>query len=288
MAGNYPDVPSWRMAYDRDGSQGYAISADLQTITPLTTTQMKSLNDESSVDIVGFERGGYCLIWFPEVRDLDGYFYRAYGQVAGVQVGIETSTNTTNGVDGTWSVVRAYGDALNSSAVSPDYRSGITSATVFGIRAVRVRVTSGNGGSGLFALHLYGEPIPGANPNRLEVWHPTLDQRTIPSHFDWGDSPRSSSADKSFRIKNLSSVQTANSIRIAQEILTDAAVGQPSVVGQHTLSADGGGTFLPQVNIGTLAPGTISSVVTVRRNTPSNAQLGVWAPRIFAEANSWS
>lgn len=23
MAGNYPDVPSWRMSYDVDGTQGY-------------------------------------------------------------------------------------------------------------------------------------------------------------------------------------------------------------------------------------------------------------------------
>jgi hypothetical protein len=132
---------------------------------------------------------------------------------------------------------------------------------------------------------IYGEPAPGQNPNRLELWHPTLDEKLPPAFFDWGDVPRSSSADRSFRVKNLSAVQTARSTRVAMEILTDSPA--PSVVAQHTLSF-GGGSFVPQVNIGDLAPGAISPAVTLRRVTPSNAVLSLWSFRVFAESTDWA
>ena len=286
MAGNYPDVPSWRMAYDRDGTQGFNITPDLATIAQLTSVQMQGLNDENPSTAV-YMANGYIAFLFPELRDLDGVFWVSISQVyGGVAASIEVSANTTNGVDGSWAQVRASGP--DPGALQPGYRASIISTTSFGIRGVRFKVNQSGGSHGFTTIHLYGEPIPGANPNRLEIWHPTLDQRTIPAYFDWGDTPRSSSADKPFRVKNLSGSQTASSVRVAQEMLTDAPSPAPSVVGQHTLSADGGTTFLPQVNVGTLAPGAISSIVTIRRNTPSNAQLGLWAPRLFAEANSWS
>ena len=41
-------------------------------------------------------------------------------------------------------------------------------------------------------------------------------------------------------------------------------------------------------DLGDLAPGGISPVLTVRRNTPTNAALSVWEPRIIAQASSWS
>ena len=68
------------------------------------------------------------------------------------------------------------------------------------------------------------------------------------------------------------------------DVLTD---GSPSVPGQHTLSF-GGGSFLSQVNVGDLAPGAVSGIVTFRRVTPSNAQLGLWSFRVFAESTAWS
>ena len=290
MAGNYPDNPSWRFAYDRDGSQGYTIDLGLTTVTQLTTTQMQAINDEnlSTQGPYVVSNGGYYMIWFPELRDLDAFMIKLGGGFQTHYYGVEVSPNTTNGLDGTWTSIRTYGDAGAAlGGTGSDYRTTIQSITALSIRAVRIRIGSNGNSQGIFSLHLFGEPIPGANPNRLVLWHPTLDQRVGPAWFDWGDTPRSSSADKQFRVKNLSSSLSANSIRVAQEILTDAASGNPSVVGQHTLSTDGA-TFLAQVNVGTLAPGAISGVVTMRRNTPSNAQLGVWAHRVFAEANSWS
>ena len=285
MSGNYPDVPSWRLAYDRDGSQGFLINR-ASAVTQLSGAQMIALNDESDGTIsTGWSSsGGWLAIIFPELRDLDAYFVsQAVNATIG---GVAVSANTTNGLDGTWTSVLAYPSSVPWTQLTvPNYRNAIVSTSSLAIKAVRFEFSSiGNAVSTIGAIHLYGEPIPGANPNRLALWHPTLDQRVTPAHFDWGDVPRSSSADKTFRVKNLSSTLTGNSIRVAQEILTDTT---PSVVAQHTLSY-GGGSFLAQVNIGALAPGAISGVITLRRVTPSNATLSVWAHRVFAEADTWS
>jgi hypothetical protein len=196
---------------------------------------------------------------------------------------IAVSADTTNGLDGTWTTISTQ--QLWSGTVKTAYRTLITSTTALAVRAVRFYATTTTFNSFVLkALHLYGEPVPGANPNRLELWHPTADEKLTPAFFDWGDVPRSSSADRVFRVKNLSGSLTAGSTRVAMEALTDAS---PSVPAQHTLSY-GGGSFLAQVNIGDLAPGAISGPVTLRRVTPSNAALSLWSFRVFAESTNWA
>ena len=58
MAGNYADAPSWRMAIDRDGTQGYSITG-VNVVTPLTNAQMQILNNENddSLTIPGQANG---------------------------------------------------------------------------------------------------------------------------------------------------------------------------------------------------------------------------------------
>lgn len=282
MAGNYPDAPSWRMAWDRDGSQGFIISST-NAITQLTSAQMITLNNESDDTILAASTNvsGSCVVIFPELRDLDGFFMNVSGgpQSPVVQV----SADTTNGVDGTWTQISSTG--FPTGTTKPTMRTGIVSTTSLNVKAVKFRVTNGPSNQWfIHSLHLYGEPVPGANPNRLELWHPTLDQKLTPAHLDWGDVPRGSSADRQVRVKNLSPSQTAGAVRVAMEALTDAT---PSVPAQHTLSHNGS-AFLAQVNVGDLAPGAISTPVTVRRVTPTNATLGLWTFRLFAESGAWS
>jgi hypothetical protein len=278
MAGNYPDAPSWRMAYDRDGTVGLYINGS-NVITTMTSGQMAVLNDESdafAVNSADNNPAHRLVLIFPELRDIDGYFRNlpADNSVA------EVSADTTNGLDGTWITISSSA-STSAVAAKPTYRTGVVSTTHLAKRAIRftnVRLGS------MRNLHLYGEPAPGENPNRLALWHPTLDQRVTPAYFDWGNVPRSSSGDRLFRVKNLSATMTAASVRVAMETLTDAS---PSVPGQHAVSSDGT-TFLAQVNIGSLSPGAISGPVTLRRITPSNAVLSLWSFRVFAESTSWS
>jgi hypothetical protein len=288
MAGNYPDAPSWRMAIDRDGTQLVHV-AENNTISVGSTTDLRSLNDEFDAGILS-DYNGYTVLIFPELRDIDGLFIHWQSGQFGPALngGVQVSTNTTNGLDGTWTSIGATPVNAAANPTKPAYRTQISSTTALAVRAVRVKWGNSSYGSSYFSnllsFHVYGEPAPGQNPNRLELWHPTLDEKLPPAYLDWGDVPRSSSADKTFRVKNLSSQQSANSIRVAMEILTDS--GAPSVVAQHTLSY-AGGSYVPQVNIGSLAPGAISGVVTLRRVTPSNAVLSLWSFRVFAESTDW-
>lgn len=281
MAGNYPDAPSWRMAFDRDGTQVYRIVNS--TPAALTAANIAEMNDEDT-GAYGFGTAGQLTFIFPELRDLDGYYFYVWnggGSGSASISSIQVSADTTNGVDGTWATI-TLGAAGTTS--KPGFRQQIVSSTALAIRAVRFNAsTSGQGSLQVGNLHLYGEPAPGENADRLELWHPTMDEKLPPAFLDWGDVPRTSSADRTFRVKNLSGSLTARSVRVAMEVLTDAT---PSVPAQHTLSY-GGGSFLAQVNLGDLAPGAISGPVTLRRVTPSDAVLGLWTFRVFAESTNW-
>lgn len=283
MAGNYPDAPSNRMLLDRDGTQMYKIDSS-NVVTQLNSTQVAQVNDETD--------GGYQLtaqgqvaklvIFFPELRDLAGYYFTGGTGGNAAATAVETSTNTTNGIDGTWTSLTL---ASYSEAVSPNFRSKIQSVSRLGIRAIRFTCQSPAISFGNYpTVHLYGNPSSGENPDRLAIWHPTSDAHITGAYYDWGDVPRSSSADRTCRVKNLSASLTANSIQVSFDALTDTT---PSVPGQFTISDDNV-TFLATINIGNLSPGGISPVLYVRRNTPADAGLSVWEPRIIAQATTWS
>ena len=280
------------MPFDRDGTIGaYSYNG---AITQLTGTQLAQLNDESDNSGQPSLLCDWVALIFPESRDIDGFFIALARATGGSIVDkVEVSANTTSGADGSWTQIQAQYTIPGGAAVNPNYRTDYKAATALGQRAVRItpgaRGALGTGNWAWAAVHVYGSISPGQNPNRLSIWNASADARASANTFDWGDSPRGSSADKQFRVKNLSSTLSANSVRISTEVLTEASVaGAPTVASQHTLSTDGT-TFAATVNVGNLAPGAISGVLTIRRNTPSNAQLGPWALRVVAEALSgWS
>lgn len=284
MAGNYPDAPSNRMLMDRDGTQMYGIDAS-NVITQLTSAQVRLVNDETDdgYKIHGQNQAGKLVIFFPERRDVAGYYFNNSGfAAAGSMTACEVSTNTTNGLDGTWTAVSAV---LYNEPVRPNFRSKIQTITALGIRAIRFSTGSGAPSDGVKAtVHVYGNPSSGQNPNRLAIWHPTSDAHISGAYYDWGDTPRSSSADRTCRVKNMSATLTAEAITLAFDALTDTT---PSVPAQFLVSEDGT-TFTATADLGDLPPGGISPILTVRRNTPTNAALSVWEPRVIAQASSWS
>jgi hypothetical protein len=286
MAGNYPDVPGPRMAYDVDGSVGFYFSETTNLITQLTAGELASMNDEDndSWDAGIFNSQRVGLI-FPELRDILGYFmYFSSGDFGSALI-LDTSTDTTNGLDGTWTTRAA--NWVKSFTPTPGYRTGINTLVVTGIKAIRFQANRvGSGAFNDFApsqMHIYGAPNSGASIDRLVFWDPTSNVVLPAAALDWGNVPRSSSADKTFRVKNVSTTKTAQGIVISPEALTDTS---PSVPGQHLFSTDGT-TFTASINIGDLAPGATSSVLYVRRVTPSNAVLSVWTFRAKAVATAW-
>ncbi len=94
----------------------------------------------------------------------------------------------------------------------------------------------------------------------------------------FGNSPRRSSSDVMFRLRNLSALYTAQDVTV-------------TITGEraHTyyLSLDGD-LFTAQIELGDLAPGTYTEGITLRRVTPSDAPLGDEAVKVIATAASWT
>lgn len=276
MAGNYPDVPDNRIPYDKDG----AIWTD-GGFTQFAASAATNTNKDNSYSgwSISVSSGMTRTLILPYNVNLVGLFLGGGQGGNGHYCKVTAwSPDTTNGIDGTWNGVDLnYGGS---------WRTSIQAVTYNNCRAVRsVASTHTTGNANISGFHMYGRIVSGQVPDRLEIWHPTLSRRVFGPHFDWGNVPRQSSADLSFRVKNQSSSFTANSVSVTFN--AESGDTTPPVSAQHYLSTDGI-NFSSSLDLGALAPGALSPVITVRRITPSNAVLGLWSTRIRAVPVSWT
>lgn len=283
MAGSYMDAPSQRLAYDRDGSIGVTVTA-AGALTQLTATEMRQLNNEAE-DTPAFTTKQRLALVFPAPVDITHVFLAL--STSAITYSIETSKDTTTGIDGTWTTQIAAGP-IYLRDVRPSYRVFSTLAAMQGgavsqaVRGVRISGTA-NVSIEFRGLHVYANPAISVPTDRLAIWHQTDNNEVGGAHFDWGNAPRGSSADKVFRIKNVSPDLKAKGITLYAEALTP---GVPSVAGMHTFSLNGV-TFLPSVVVPDLNPGAITPVYFVRRVVPTNAQVSVWSARMIADVSLW-
>lgn len=288
MAGSYDDAPNYRVAYDRDGTVGVLVDA-LNVATSVAPAVLQSLNSETGDTYpVNVSAAAFILI-FPELRDFTHAMMSGY-QVDGIpgtpvatEFDVDVSTDTTNGVDGTWSgfVASIPAQPYHLDPVKDRYRRVISNLPAPAVRAIRFNAVDNE--QHLGKLHLYGEHTAGGANDRLRFWEPVADVVAGPAYLDWGNMPRGTTVTRSIRVKNVSDDTTARSVRIAMEVLTDAT---PSLIGQLAVSLDGT-TWLAQVNVGDLDPGEISVPVQIRYTAASNAALSVWDVRLFSEATLW-
>ena len=290
MAGTYPDVPGRRMAYDLDGTRIFRID-NANTLTELTATEARSLNDESTANplTVGGENSGtnQLFFYFPEPRDLAGFFINQGGYSWGNPgVTAYVSSDTTTGLDGTWSTyVSGFG---LPTGLTPVYRTSITAAASTGTRGLRFSSFIGRLNDFVTqVVHLYGAASTGANPDRLDLWHPTSDAPVTGAYFDWGNAQQGSTLTRTFRVKNRSSTLTANSV-VLDTAPSNGELTPTSPTGVSQTAVSTGGAYAATASIGSLAPGAISSVLTLRRLTAFNAQISLSAMRVRAYAASWS
>jgi len=287
MAGYYPDVLAKRMAYDIDGTQcleigqvsGAGSVPSYGSISPIDRASYMAIwNDEDLTSQIneGTTSRAYALI-FPELRDLYGTHF-GWNDMDSTPVTASVSSDTTNGVDGTWASYTA-GNFLNNG--KQQLRT-ITGNTALGIKGIRWR-TSYPFYRDLANVHLYGNPASGETLQRLELWHPTLDETLPAAYLDWGDVPRDTTATLTFRVKNLHGTLTANTPQVAMTALEDTT---PSVVSQTSLSTDDI-SYTSQVTLANLAAGAISPLIYIKRETLETATLGVWWWRVAATASSW-
>lgn len=295
MAGNYPDYIDNRMAYHLDGTVGLVWRTGGG---PPVVTNLSTINDESDDYLSVQSTAGYTsdnpdyyvALIFPEARDLSGFFMSL--EYSGSSTGggtpeCMTSTDTTNGVDGTWTAISGTTWQQGAPYSNPDHwrkTVGLTDHTdATGIKAIRWRRwasgTSRTINWDIKSLHLYGK-IAGTT-RRLELWHPTLDQRLGAAGFDWGDIPRASAATTTFRVKNRSATETANGVNVSIVSSTDSSLSA-------VMDLSTGSGYATTQSVGNLAPGAISTQITLRGTMGISQPLGTSAAIVKAQATTWS
>ena len=284
MAGNYPDVPAPRIPYDLDGSIVYFHDVASGSITLQTAATATALNRETGgAGAMSYSSGGrYRGILFPQPRTIDAYFIQLVGNTYQWSYGaLQVSTDTTNGLDGTWTTVQTNWSFRANISDYRNYIQPITGAT--NIIAMRYYAAPGGGSvsNTWGAFHLYGTTSQVGE--YVKFWHPTLDQPLGGADLDFGDVRQGSSSVKTFRLKNISASMTAIDTVISDEAPTDFT---PSVPPQYDYSLDGT-TFTQTQTVASIAPGAITSPITIRRTTASNAALSIHVLRVRADPTSW-
>lgn len=279
----------YRVAYDTDGTSGYYFDSGVSTPSLYNNGDLISMNNESNNEATAAWRVTriHGLI-FPELRDIDGYYLNLRYDGGGISVyNLQTSPDTTNGVDGTWTT-RISNPAYNTNSGDNGYwrqrANAITPLT--GIKGIRFFFYTEHTHS-IRTWHLYGLPAAGQNPDRLIFWKPSTSSNLMldPADLDPGDAGdvmRGQTYDKTFRIKNNSSTLTATNVTVSRELLTD---NTPSVGAMYSMSYQGG-AFAPTVVIPSILPGGLSDDITLRLIVDPAAVNAVTSPRLRATPES--
>jgi hypothetical protein len=257
-----------------------------QTVVPVTAAELKVMNNENSGDVVNRSGNNWVMFFFPKRVTITHYFADAGafgGQYRFIST-VETSEDTTNGYDGTWT---GRGSISHRGTAIPGYRTLVAAVPqpLVNVKTMRVLMSHSAqlSSSQIATLHLYGKRSE--DSDRLEFWHPTLNQplSDSPAHLDWGNRPRGTSESRQVRVKNVSNLVTATNITVGMEALTDA---NPTFVSQHQFAYEGGPLGAAAV-IPSLAPGEISGLVTIQQSLLATAVLSLWTQRIYATAGGW-
>lgn len=290
----YPVINSRRMPYDIDGTAvGYNDSGGLSPagLIPygiaswLNSVSAGNLNkaDRSQV----FSRGsdaygcGTMVFWFffPEIREITHLgFLLPDANTVPTSLLIQGSTDTTNGVDGTWE------DAVFSlPAIGPsldNWRSKVFPVSFSGpMKEVRIgmysRLTSPWSTLSINALHLYGRKAAGQTPD--DILFTDINGNEITSVTDWGDQPEGTEELWWFKLKNASTTKIANAVNL-QLNHADFSIA---------LSPDG--PWVAVLDITSIAANSLSSTIYVRNKLgPPLLTLGPRQARCIVTVGSWT
>jgi hypothetical protein len=276
MAGSYPDVPSRRIAYDADGSILLSRAFDTGILVEQSAAVRVELNDEDNVNSTMTTRG-YAILIFPELREIDGIFARVN---ASNRIGnVDTSGDTTNGSDGTWTNRIADYPDPDLDVYPTNYRSLITSLAVSNARGLRVDQPTSS--TNWRAIHVYGEIAAGETPDRL-LWVDNSTGAEFGLPIDYGDIPRGSAEDREVKLRNNSTTMTAASVQVTGESLFLNS-------GNWYSFKEAAGSFQATLPLSSsIGASSDSPVITIRRITPDSETLGLHAGRAYANVGTWS
>jgi len=281
------------MGIDADGSIALFAAADGTTFVngrppkepwkELNTAELIQINSEDASDnLFGLSLDQEFCVIFPEKRDIDGMFW-AWDNT--LNTGMSSSVDTTNGIDGVWVDLSTTGFDWD---IDDEYRDNITGFSLTGIRAIRAY--NGSNQADWSAAHTYGSMASGETPDRIIF----LDEDTglefgsggsTPDIMDFGDRPRGSIKDHTFRLRNNSTV-AGNNLTATTIVLTREAL-ELSMDTWMTYDEAGGG-FMTTETVTSLAPETNSALLTMRLDIDDAAVLYVHAARTKVAVTTWA
>jgi len=284
----YPAVPDRRIPYDNDGSVLVsAVAAGGVGAGPSTYptgAQAIAFNGSSYTgSSFGPANGnGAPAFWwfFPESREVTAFYVGIINLAGGWSaVAFQGSSDSTNGLDGTWETATVT-PAIPSVSASrmDDWRQTIMAVSFTGPKkVVRFYGTRTGQEVTIAILHLYGEKAAGQTPDDIVyIDHDTTPGVEYTAVEDFGDRPLATTLVRQFRIKNVSGTKTANTINI-QCNDTDFAISTDGI------------TWVVTINIASLAPGAESATMYIRNTTPAvGSALGPRFARIITIVGSWT
>lgn len=290
MSGFYPDTPYHRIGWDRVG-QFMKINKGTGVVSSVySDAQMGTLNSENQSYVAVNEPRQWAIL-LEEEYDIDAFLWVNEGTASSSGGSFfEYSSDTTNGIDGTWTSMSLptfeTTASLDLAALRNfDHQGMNVFSTPIRCRAIRAGNNGGSSRGNVRFIGLWGEPV---NPKKLVFWHPTEDEKiSDPAYFDWGDRYINQTIPpKSFRIKNTHDTMAASDISISVEALYNDG-GTPNIIESHSLSNDGS-TYESSVDIAALAPGEVSDVIYLKFDPSSGSMPNLKFARVIAAAESWS
>lgn len=287
-----PTIPATRVAYHRDGSAIVYWQDGITSPTTMSVAAMEKLNGVDGLAITNpnptnSENEFFLVCVFAEPRNLRGVF--ASGTVMqSYTVSVWTSVDTTDGVDGTWvdsGVTFSANNGVNTEAL---YLQGIVPVSVDGVKGVRLRSWQPNYSTStryINAFHVYADTPSSSVSDRIQFWHPTLDQPLSQDEAVLDPLGRGSSSPvKSFRLKNVSPTLTAAPIDLSFETLNDTS---PSLTSVMELSDDDV-TYGTTVQVASLGPLALSPVLYYRFSPTALFPLGIVEAYIKPVVGAWT
>lgn len=286
----YPAVSEHRIPYDIDGSEvGYSFQAGVALSTLFGNGISNWLDSQSKQNLNREDRaqewGAYSnyagfgfWFFFPELREINkiGIQYPATGISVPSENIIQGSTDTTNGMDGTWET--AVYSFPTPSADLDNWRdniftvsfSGPIKALRFGIRHYSTTVTIK-----VCGIHIYGRKAAGEQIDDIAFCDDLGNELT--SLIDWEDRPEGTTQIRTIKVKNTSTNKIANNVNLQLNH------------SDFTMAWSPNGPWQSVLDIASIGPNSLSSTVYIRNALlPPLLTLGPKAARIIATVGSWS
>jgi hypothetical protein len=262
------------MPYDNDGT---LVAAGTEFTAPtafLSGANCIELNDEDYTSVV---TNSCVWLFFPETREVTA-FYALWGTDTRIETSaIKGSTNSTNGLDGTWETA-SLPSGVNHYTDAFDWRAAIKPVSFTGgKKVIRLVGTYFASADRTLIMHIYGEKVAGQTPDDIiYINHDDTPGVEYTAPEDFGDQPLGTTVVRQFRVKNASATKTANTINIQ---CNDS---------DFAISTDGS-TWVATINITSLAAGVESATMYVRCTTPApGSAIGPRFNRIITTVGSYT